>query len=109
MCDFYAVRAENATLWDANGKEYIDFAGGIAVLNTGHLHPKVKAAISAQLDNFTHTAYQIVPYEGLHLAGRTHQPPGPIDGLKRPPSSPPASRQSRTPSRSRARPPAAQA
>ena len=62
MCDFYAVRAENATLWDANGKEYIDFAGGIAVLNTGHLHPKVKAAISAQLDNFTHTAYQIVPY-----------------------------------------------
>ena len=55
MCDFYAVRAENATLWDANGKEYIDFAGGIAVLNTGHLHPKVKAAVSAQLDNFTHT------------------------------------------------------
>ena len=83
MCDFYAVRAENATLWDANGKEYIDFAGGIAVLNTGHLHPKVKAAISAQLDNFTHTAYQIVPYEGyISLAERINRL-APIDGLKK--------------------------
>ena len=75
--------AENATLWDANGKEYIDFAGGIAVLNTGHLHPKVKAAISAQLDNFTHTAYQIVPYEGyISLAERINRL-APIDGLKK--------------------------
>lgn len=83
MCDFYAVRAENATLWDSNGKEYIDFAGGIAVLNTGHLHPKVKAAVSAQLDNFTHTAYQIVPYEGyISLAERINRL-APIDGLKK--------------------------
>ncbi|WP_188590392.1 4-aminobutyrate--2-oxoglutarate transaminase [Achromobacter denitrificans] len=83
MCDFYAVRAENATLWDAEGKEYIDFAGGIAVLNTGHLHPKIKAAVSAQLDNFTHTAYQIVPYEGyVSLAERINRL-APIDGLKK--------------------------
>ncbi|MDT4831625.1 4-aminobutyrate aminotransferase PuuE [compost metagenome] len=83
MCDFYAVRAENATLWDANGKEYIDFAGGIAVLNTGHLHPKIKAAVAAQLDNFTHTAYQIVPYEGyISLAERINRL-APIDGLKK--------------------------
>ncbi len=83
MCDFYAVRAENATLWDAEGKEYIDFAGGIAVLNTGHLHPKVKAAVAAQLDNFTHTAYQIVPYEGyISLAERINRV-APIDGLKK--------------------------
>lgn len=83
MCDFYAVRAENATLWDANGKEYIDFAGGIAVLNTGHLHPKIKAAVSAQLDNFTHTAYQIVPYEGyVSLAERINRL-APIEGLKK--------------------------
>ncbi|MBD9384710.1 4-aminobutyrate--2-oxoglutarate transaminase [Achromobacter sp. ACM02] len=83
MCDFYAVRAENATLWDTNGKEYIDFAGGIAVLNTGHLHPKIKAAVSAQLDNFTHTAYQIVPYEGyVSLAERINRL-APIDGLKK--------------------------
>ena len=83
MCDFYAVRAENATLWDAEGKEYIDFAGGIAVLNTGHLHPKVKAAVAAQLDSFTHTAYQIVPYEGyISLAERINRL-APIDGLKK--------------------------
>jgi len=83
MCDFYAVRAETATLWDAEGKEYIDFAGGIAVLNTGHLHPKVKAAVAAQLDNFTHTAYQIVPYEGyISLAERINRL-APIDGLKK--------------------------
>lgn len=65
MCDFYAQRAENATLWDVEGREYIDFAAGIAVLNTGHRHPRVVAAIGAQLERFTHTAYQIVPYEGV--------------------------------------------
>ncbi|MGB5444629.1 MAG: 4-aminobutyrate--2-oxoglutarate transaminase [Psychromonas sp.] len=63
MCDFYAERAENASLWDVEGNEVIDFASGIAVLNTGHRHPKVVAAIEAQLKAFTHTAYQVVPYE----------------------------------------------
>jgi 4-aminobutyrate aminotransferase len=62
MCDFYADRAENAELWDVEGKRYIDFAAGIAVLNTGHRHPKIIAAITEQLTRFTHTAYQIVPY-----------------------------------------------
>ena len=62
MCDFYADRAENAEIWDVEGKRYIDFAAGIAVLNTGHRHPKIIAAITAQLARFTHTAYQIVPY-----------------------------------------------
>nr|WP_315475746.1 4-aminobutyrate--2-oxoglutarate transaminase [uncultured Undibacterium sp.] len=62
MCDFYAERAENSELWDVEGRRFIDFASGIAVLNTGHRHPKVVAAIQAQLNNFTHTAYQIVPY-----------------------------------------------
>jgi 4-aminobutyrate aminotransferase len=65
MCDFYAQRAENATLWDVEGREYIDFAAGIAVLNTGHRHPRIVAAIGAQLERFTHTAYQVVPYEGV--------------------------------------------
>ena len=41
----YATRAENATLWDADGKEYIDFAAGIAVVNTGHRHPAVEDAL----------------------------------------------------------------
>nr|WKF62080.1 4-aminobutyrate aminotransferase PuuE [Paraburkholderia busanensis] len=62
MCDFYAERAENAELWDVEGRRYIDFAAGIAVCNTGHRHPKILAAIRDQLDHFTHTAYQIVPY-----------------------------------------------
>jgi len=83
MCDFYAVRAENATLWDAEGKEYIDFAGGIAVLNTGHRHPKVRAAVAAQLDCFTHTAYQIVPYEGYVSLAERINALAPIDGLKK--------------------------
>jgi len=59
----FADRAEGSELWDADGKRYIDFAGGIAVLNTGHRHPKVIAAVKKQLDAFTHTAFQIVPYE----------------------------------------------
>ena len=52
----YADRAENAQLWDVEGRRFIDFAGGIAVLNTGHLHPKVTAAVQAQLARFSHTA-----------------------------------------------------
>ncbi|MEM5437587.1 4-aminobutyrate--2-oxoglutarate transaminase [Paraburkholderia diazotrophica] len=62
MCDFYAARAENAELWDIEGRRVIDFAAGIAVCNTGHRHPKIVEAVRAQLDQFTHTAYQIVPY-----------------------------------------------
>lgn len=64
MSSFFIDRAENAELWDVEGRRYIDFAGGIAVLNTGHRHPKVMAAIAAQLERFTHSCYQVVPYEG---------------------------------------------
>ena len=53
MCGFYAEKAENATLWDVEGNEVIDFAAGIAVLNTGHRHPKVMAAVEKQLQAFT--------------------------------------------------------
>ncbi|MCW3429729.1 4-aminobutyrate transaminase [Escherichia coli] len=63
MCNFFAQSAENATLKDVEGNEYIDFAAGIAVLNTGHRHPELVAAVEQQLQQFTHTAYQIVPYE----------------------------------------------
>ena len=63
MGSFFADHAENAELWDVEGRRYIDFAGGIAVLNTGHRHPKIVAAIQAQLQRFTHTCYQVVPYE----------------------------------------------
>ncbi len=59
----YAARAENAELWDVEGRRFIDFAGGIAVLNTGHRHPRVMAAATAQMANFTHTAFQVAAYE----------------------------------------------
>jgi 4-aminobutyrate aminotransferase/(S)-3-amino-2-methylpropionate transaminase len=59
----FAARAENAELWDVEGKRYIDFAGGIAVLNTGHRHPKVMKAIEEQLQRFTHPCFQVTPYE----------------------------------------------
>ncbi|SMC65996.1 4-aminobutyrate--2-oxoglutarate transaminase [Primorskyibacter flagellatus] len=59
----FAKHAENAELWDVEGNRYLDFAGGIAVLNTGHRHPKVIAAAKAQEDHYTHTSFQVVPYE----------------------------------------------
>jgi 4-aminobutyrate aminotransferase len=71
MGDFFIERAKNAEFWDIEGRRFIDFAGGIAVLNTGHVHPKVQAAIAAQLQRFTHSCYQIVPYtEYVQLAER---------------------------------------
>ncbi|MHA3055342.1 4-aminobutyrate--2-oxoglutarate transaminase [Acinetobacter sp. ANC 4633] len=80
MCQWYAEKAENATLWDAEGNQFIDFAGGIAVLNTGHRHPKVIAAVTEQLTKFTHTAYQVVPYESyVALAERINER-APIEG-----------------------------
>lgn len=80
MCDFFAVRAENATLWDHQGRQYTDFSAGIAVLNTGHRHPKVIAAIKKQLDCFTHTAFQIVPYENYILLAEQLNQRVPVDG-----------------------------
>lgn len=59
----FAERAENCRVWDVEGREYLDFAGGIAVLNTGHLHPKVVAAVEAQLKKLSHTCFQILAYE----------------------------------------------
>ena len=51
--EVFIARGENAEVWDVEGKRYIDFAGGIAVLNTGHRHPTVIAAVKAQLDLYT--------------------------------------------------------
>lgn len=59
----FAERAENATVWDVEGREYLDFAGGIAVLNTGHLHPKVVAAVQQQLSKLSHTCFHVFAYE----------------------------------------------
>jgi 4-aminobutyrate aminotransferase / (S)-3-amino-2-methylpropionate transaminase / 5-aminovalerate transaminase len=59
----FADRAENGELWDVEGRRYIDFASGIAVTNTGHRHPKVMAAAAAQMERFTHTAFQVTAYD----------------------------------------------
>src|ERR1700735_3776624 len=59
----YADRGANAELWDVEGRRFIDFASGISVLNTGHLHPKVKAVLQGQLERFVHTCFQVNPYE----------------------------------------------
>ena len=59
----YAERASNAEIWDVEGRRYIDFASGISVLNTGHVHARVKQAIERQLAKFTHTCFQVTPYE----------------------------------------------
>ena len=64
MTQIYVDRAKNAEFWDVEGRRYIDFAAGIAVLNTGHCHPKIVDAIQSQLSKFMHTAYQVLPYEG---------------------------------------------
>ena len=63
MAPFFAARAQGSELWDVEGRRFIDFAGGIAVMNVGHGHPKVVAALQRQAELFTHTCYQVVPYE----------------------------------------------
>ena len=70
VCD----RAMNSELWDMEGKRYIDFAAGIAVVNTGHNHPKVKAAVLAQLEKFTHTCFHVALYPGyVELADKLNR------------------------------------
>jgi 4-aminobutyrate aminotransferase/(S)-3-amino-2-methylpropionate transaminase len=64
-------RANGSELWDTSGRRYIDFVGGIGVMNVGHNHPRVMAAVREQLDHVTHTAFQVVLYESyLRLAQR---------------------------------------
>lgn len=76
----FADRAENAELWDVEGCRYVDFAGGIAVLNVGHRHPKVMAAVRDQLERFTHTAFQVNAYESYVALAERLNALAPIDG-----------------------------
>ena len=67
----YVAKAENAEIWDVDGRRYIDFAAGIAVLNTGHRHPRVMDAVAQQAQAFTHTCFHVSPYESyVRLAER---------------------------------------
>lgn len=71
VTDIYAKRAKNSEIWDQNERRFIDFAAGIAVLNTGHGHPRIQEAVKAQLECFWHTCFGVVPYEGyIELAER---------------------------------------
>lgn len=76
----FAARAENAELWDTEGRRLVDFAGGIAVLNVGHRHPKVMAAVREQLDLYTHTAFQVMAYEPYVALAERLNALAPIDG-----------------------------
>lgn len=77
----FADRALNAEVWDVEGTRYIDFAAGIAVVNTGHCHPRVMAAVTEQMSRFTHTCHQVLPYENyVRLAERLNDAvPGDFD------------------------------
>ena len=79
--EIFVARAFNAEVWDVEGRRYIDFAGGIAVLNTGHCHPRIIDAVKAQLDLYTHTCFQVVAYEPyVELAERLNAlAPGAFD------------------------------
>ena len=76
----HAVRALNAEIWDADGKSYIDFVGGIGVLNTGHRHPKVMAAIEKQMDCFVHTCVQVMPCKPYVALAEKLNAKAPISG-----------------------------
>ncbi|MBV1837902.1 4-aminobutyrate--2-oxoglutarate transaminase [Acetobacter estunensis] len=76
----YADRAQGAELWDVEGRRIVDFAAGIAVVNVGHRHPRIIAAVEAQLGRFSHTGFQVAPYESyIELAERLNAL-APIDG-----------------------------
>lgn len=76
----FAARAENAEIWDADGRRYIDFAGGIGVMNTGHRHPKVMARIQQQLDAVVHSCFQVMPYEPYIELAEQLNARAPIEG-----------------------------
>jgi 4-aminobutyrate aminotransferase len=77
----YAKRAKNAEIWSEDGKRYIDFGAGIAVVNTGHQHPKIVAAVEEQMKAFSHVCFQVTPYESyVRLAERLNAL-APVAGL----------------------------
>lgn len=72
--DRFIDRAMNAELWDVEGKRYIDFAAGIAVLNTGHCHPRITEAVTKQIEKYSHSAFQVCAYESyIELAEKINE------------------------------------
>jgi 4-aminobutyrate aminotransferase/(S)-3-amino-2-methylpropionate transaminase len=79
----FAQKAENAEIWDVEGRRFIDFAGGIAVLNAGHRNPIVMKRVQEQLDSFTHTCFTIMPYEPFVALAEKLNALAPISGEKK--------------------------
>jgi len=74
VAPIFADKAQGAKIWDVEGNEYLDFAGGIGVLNVGHNHPRVVEAVKAQADKFIHTCFHVVMYEEyVRLAERLNE------------------------------------
>lgn len=74
LSSIFAQRAENSEIWDVEGKRYIDFASGIAVVNTGHGNPKILAAAKEQMDRFTHTCFHVAMYDSyVELAEKLNE------------------------------------
>src|SRR5210317_550087 len=70
----YIERGENAELWDVEGNRYIDFGTGIAVCNTGHSNPRVVAAVTDQVERFSHTCVMVTPYDSaVRLAEKLNE------------------------------------
>ncbi|MBD8492276.1 4-aminobutyrate--2-oxoglutarate transaminase [Pseudomonas syringae] len=66
-----AARAQGAELWDVDGRRYLDFVGGIGVLNVGHNHPRVVEAVRRQVGEISHASFQVVAYENyIQVAAR---------------------------------------
>ena len=63
MSPFFIAKAEGAMITDVDGREYIDFAGGIGVLNVGHRHPKVVEAVKSQADEYLHSCFHVMMYQ----------------------------------------------
>ena len=75
----YIARAKGSELWDVEGNRYIDFGTGIAVCSAGHCHPKITAAVTEQVNNFSHTCVMVTPYDSsVRLAEKLNElAPGP--------------------------------
>jgi 4-aminobutyrate aminotransferase/(S)-3-amino-2-methylpropionate transaminase len=79
----FAAKAKNSELWDVEGRRFIDFGGGIAVLNTGHRHPKVMKRVYEQLERYTHTCLMVTPYEPAVALAEKLNAIAPIAGPKK--------------------------
>lgn len=79
----YIERAKGSEMWDVEGKRYVDFGAGIAVCNTGHMHPKVHAAVTAQLERFSHSCVMVTPYDSAVILAERLNACAPGDSPKK--------------------------